>query len=82
MLFRRVQSQCSELIVKSPNEALYHRDLAVSHYNIGVIFERQTKLAEANREYMEAYEPAKKAAELDPDRWKGFLADVESKISK
>lgn len=33
-------------------------------------------------EYMAAYEPAKKAAELDPDRWKEFFADVESKISQ
>lgn len=80
--FQKSAESCSELIVQSPNEALYHRDLAVSHYNIGVIFERQTKLAEANREYMAAYEPAKKAVEMDPDRWKEFLDDVESKISQ
>lgn len=80
--FQKSADSCSELIVKIPNEALYHRDFAVSHYNIGVIFERQTKLAEANREYIAAYEPAKKAVELDPARWKEFFDEVESKISQ
>ena len=72
---------CSELILQNPNEAFYHRDLAVSHYNIGIILERQGKLAGAHKEYMAAYEPAKRAAELDPSRWKEFFADVQSRIS-
>lgn len=79
--FKKSVEYSSELILQSPNEALYHRDLAVGYYNIGVILEGKGKFARANKEYMAAYEPAKKAAELDPDRWKEFFDDVQSKIS-
>lgn len=80
--FQKSAEYCSELILQSPNEALYHRDFAVSHYNIGVILERQEKLTRARKEYQTAYEPAKKAAELDSGRWKEFFADVQSKINQ
>lgn len=77
--FEKSTEYCSKLIVQSPNIALYYRDLATSHYNIGYIMERQGKLAGAHEEYVAAYEPSKRAAEID-SRWKEFFDDVQTKI--
>lgn len=67
-------------ILQRPNEAFYYRDLAVSYNNIGWIFESKGNLDMAQKEYMEAYEPAKRAAEIDPDSWKELFDDIRSKI--
>lgn len=79
--FQKSVEYSSQLIFQSPDEALYQRDLAVSYYNVGVTFENQGNLPEARKEYMAAYEPAKKAAEIDPGRWKELFDDIQRKIS-
>ena len=80
--FQKSAEFYSELTKQSPDKALYYRDLAVSHFNIGWILERQKKFAEANREYMAAYEPAKKAGNLDPGNWGKLFSEVRAKIRK
>lgn len=79
--FQKSVEYSSELILQSPDEALYHRDLAVSYYNIGWIFEKQRNPALARKEYLAAYEPAKRAAEMDPDRWQELSDDIQRKVS-
>jgi tetratricopeptide (TPR) repeat protein len=69
-----------EIILQRPDEALYYSDLAVSYNNIGWIFEKQGNLDMAQKEYMAAIEPAKKAAEIDPGKWEK-LYDIQRKIS-
>jgi hypothetical protein len=35
----------------------------------------------ARKEYLAAYEPAKRAAEMDPDRWQELSDDIQRKVS-
>jgi tetratricopeptide (TPR) repeat protein len=79
--FQKSADYYSEIILQCPDKALYYRDLAVSHNNIGWIFEKQGNLDTAQKGYMAAIEPAKKAAEIDPGKWEKLYEDIQRKIS-
>lgn len=76
--FQKSAAHCASLVILQPNNALYHRDCAVSHLNAGLILERQGDIAAARGKYRESLENAKRAAELNP-QWLDLARDAESR---
>jgi len=78
--YHRSADLCDSLILLQPGNALYHRDLAVSHLNSGSLLEHLGETAEAVRkEYTAALVSATRAAELDP-RWADLERDARSRL--
>jgi hypothetical protein len=71
--FRKSAAHCDSLIKLQSNQALYHRDRAASHLNIGIILESQGNYSGALEEYLTGLVSASRAAELD-----SFWLDIEN----
>lgn len=66
--FEQSGKYCEVLVTSEPEEALYHRDLAVSHFNVGLVLEKLKEHAGARRQFELALPASRRAAELD-SRW-------------
>jgi hypothetical protein len=79
--YKTSAERCQTLVTLRTHEPLYYRDLAVSHFNIGIILQNQGNYREAEKEYLaslpSAEEAAILAAELDPVRYSELIAEVE-----
>jgi len=77
--FQSSADACATLLKLEPANALYLRDHAVSHSNLGSLYESQSvpDLAAALHEYEIALPSARRAARLDP-RWQGELDQIEA----
>jgi hypothetical protein len=69
--FRKSAGYCAKLVTLRPGEALYHRDLAVSHYNAGRLTELEGDKSRALDEYRISLDSARRAAGMD-----GQWADI------
>jgi hypothetical protein len=81
--FQESGNACATLVKLAPANALYLRDDAVSHYNIGITYERQPgpDLAAALSEYKIAIPSAQHAARLDA-QWQGTLGQIEAAAAR
>jgi len=79
--FQKSAAHCASLVILQPNNALYHRDCAISHLNSGLILEQQGDVAAAREEYLESLESAGSAAELNP-QWLDLARDAESRVGR
>jgi hypothetical protein len=81
--FRNSGDACAKLLTIAPANGLYHRDFAVSHYNVGSLYERPPApdLAAALVEYELALPSARRAAELEP-RWHGTRDQIEAAAAR
>jgi hypothetical protein len=81
--FQESGNACATLVKLAPANALYLRDDAVSHYNIGITYERQPgpDLAAALSEYTIAIPSAQHAARLDA-QWQGTLGQIEAAAAR
>ena len=64
--FRKSGGYCEKLVTLQPGNALYHRDLAVSHFNAGRLMELEGDNSRALDEYRTSLDSARRAAGLDP----------------
>jgi len=78
---------CKELVDREPKGAFYYRDLAVSHFNVGLFVERRDKPG-ACEHYRDSRDSARRAIDLDPEgqeEWnlecRRLLSDCESRLS-
>jgi len=78
--FKKSATHCASLVILQPNNALYHRDNAVSHLNAGQILERGDPTA-ALEEYLESLGSASRAAELNP-QWSDLARDAKSRVER
>ncbi len=81
MAFKKSADYCAALVDLQPNEALYHRDRAVSHLNAGYLLEQQGDPAAAYEEYSASIGSATRAAELDP-QWLDLARDARSRVQR
>jgi hypothetical protein len=81
--FRKSGDACARLLTIAPANGMYHRDYAVSHYNVGVLYESQPvpDLAAARREYEIALPAARRAAELE-SRWQDVRDEIEAAVAR
>jgi tetratricopeptide (TPR) repeat protein len=79
--FQKSAAHCASLVILQPNNALYHRDCAISHLNSGLILEQQGDVAAAREEYLESLESAGSATELNP-QWLDLARDAESRVGR
>lgn len=79
--FQKSAAHCASLVILQPNNALYHRDCAISHLNSGLILEQQGDVAAAREEYLESLESAGRAADLNP-QWVELARDAESRVGR
>lgn len=63
-VFKESVTICTDLVGCDPHRALWYRDLAVSHYNLGYVLEQMGDRTGALKEYQASVEPAEKAKEL------------------
>jgi energy-coupling factor transporter ATP-binding protein EcfA2 len=75
---------CEELIQREPKEAFWHRDCAVSHFNIAYILRRQGDQSGARYEYTAASQFAEKAVDLDASNqdWQKLLVDCKDQLAE
>lgn len=69
------------LLKQEPTNALWTRDLSVSHYNAGLMLEKLGDRSGALREYEESLKHARRAAELDR-RWVELLQNLDAKVKE
>ena len=83
-VFEKSIGLCTELVDRDPKEAFYHRDLAVSSFNIGMILESQKDKTHACKEYVAARDAAKRASDLDPgnEQWGQLLSECENSLRR
>jgi tetratricopeptide (TPR) repeat protein len=67
------------IIQKEPMNAMWHRDLSVSHYNAGLMLENLGDPSGALKEYEESVKAAQRAAELD-QQWAGLFQDAKARV--
>jgi len=81
--FQKSGDACAKLLKLAPQNALYQRDYAISHYNVGCMYESQSVPDEkaALREYKSALPSAKRAAKLD-SRWQGELDQIQTAVAR
>jgi len=79
--FKKSAAYCVSLIKLQPNQALYHRDRAVSHLNAGTLLEQQGNPTAAGKEYLVGLESASRAAELDP-QWSDLAQDASNRVNQ
>jgi hypothetical protein len=82
--FQVSAAHCASLVKLRPSNALYHRDLGTSRYNLGTLLEAQGDRAAAREEYVAAVESYRRAVELDPQdlRWPEELRDARSAVER
>jgi hypothetical protein len=81
--FQASADACATLLTLEPGNALYQRDHAVSHFNLGSLSESQAvpDPAAALREYEIALPSARNAARLDP-RWQAERDQIEAAAAR
>jgi len=81
--FQESGDACATLVKLAPANALYLRDAAVSHYNIGITYESQPvpDSAAALREDKLALPSVQDAAKLDA-RWKAMREEIEAAVER
>ena len=81
--FQKSCDASAVLLRLAPANGLYHRDHAISHCNIGYVYERQPAPDEAAalREYQLALPAARRAAGLDP-RWRNDRDRIEAAYAR
>ena len=82
--FAKSAGYCMSLVAMQPDDALYHRDLAVSHFNSGAILHGLGRYPEAQKEYLAALPGARRAAALEPEQaiYSNLKRDVEGAIRR
>jgi len=78
--FRASAERYGPLIRTDKQNALWHRDLAVSLYNSGLMFEKLGDPTRACKEYLQSHPYARTAAALD-GRWADLERDIASRLA-
>lgn len=79
--YRTSATHSASLVALQPDNALYHRDRAVSHLNAGNMQERLGDTAAAHLQYVAGLQSARQAAELNP-RWSDLVQDAAIRLER